>query len=411
MMIDFDIDKIRDMHIRLNQLKGTEKQYNFFYDETNNIRKFYLKENDFNDSTKTNFVLGGIVFETTKTNFKDCFDKLELQKNVTEVKLKHLAFGDFISCLKSKKLRLFLDFLLHSDLYIHYSSLNFLYFSLVDIVDSAEIELNGKNLHPLENRRLKNILFKIAKKEKEKIVNLFFAFEYPNVKLDSIKDFISQLISVLEPYLKEEEFKENLPKLIEILKEAREIGKMPFITDEENHLLIENFVHFYLRTIYLFKNSNHIFDKEVTIEELLKDFNLKSGSETFKNYTFDDSKNNLFIQASDIFIGILGKYFNFLNEHSIEKMKDSLNLIDDVQFSNLELIIEIIDKSDRKNKAFIFNTLSDDEFEKENLQNQLKFPNKKIQKIKNNSGGFRITCITTWYNFHYLFLLILENHV
>ncbi len=116
--MDFEIDEIRELTIDSNQLEHTEKTYNFYYDETNNIRKFYLKENDFNDSSKSNFVLGGIVFETTKTDFRDCFNKLNLQYNVTEVKLKNLATGDFISCLKSKKLRIFLDFLFHSDLYM-----------------------------------------------------------------------------------------------------------------------------------------------------------------------------------------------------------------------------------------------------------------------------------------------------
>ncbi|KIC01754.1 hypothetical protein OA88_12575 [Flavobacterium sp. JRM] len=364
--MDFDIDKIRKMTIDLNQLEHTENLYNFYYDETNNIRKFYLKENDFNDSSKSNFVLGGIVFEKTRTDFKDCFDKLNLQNNVTEVKLKNLATGDFISCLKSKKLRIFLDFLFNSDLYIHYSSLNFLYFSLVDIVDSAETE---PPLGFKENRILKNILFKIAKKEKEKIVKLFFAYEYPNVKSESLKDFLSNLISILEPYVNEKEFQGNLPKLIKILNEAKEVGKMPFITDEVDHQLIENFIHFYLRTIYIFKNSNHVFDREVTIEELLKDYNLKSNTKDFKNYVFEDSKNNLFIQASDIFIGVLGKYFNFLNENTIDEIKSILYVLDDVQFSNFELILEIIQKSNKKNRAFIHNTLSNEEMEKEYVIN------------------------------------------
>jgi hypothetical protein len=129
-MIDFEIDKIRQIQIDMHQIKNTERKYVFFYDETNNIRKFYLKESDYNDSSKSNFILGGIVFETSKTNLQLCFDKLNLQKNITEVKLKHIATGDFLSCLKSKKLRVFLDFILNSDLYIHYSSLNFLYYSL-----------------------------------------------------------------------------------------------------------------------------------------------------------------------------------------------------------------------------------------------------------------------------------------
>mgnify|MGYP003610607557 CR=1 FL=1 len=370
-MIDFEIDEIRQIQIDMHQIKNTERKYVFFYDETNNIRKFYLKESDYNDSSKSNFILGGIVFETSKTNLQLCFDKLNLQKNITEVKLKHIVTGDFLSCLKSKKLRVFLDFILNSDLYIHYSSLNFLYYSLVDIVDSAEIETkNSQNIDPYQNRRMKNILFIIAKQKKDKIVDLFFNYEYPNIKEESLKEFIYKLIDILKPFLKDKEFNEDLSILIRNLEEASHNGKMTFIMDEENHLLIENFVHFYLRSIYLFKNSDHVFDRELTIEELLKDYNLKSDNKIFRNYTFEDSKNNLFIQASDIFIGLLGKYFNFINEYLIGEIKSFLNELDDVQYSNLELLIELIDKSDKKNRAFIFNTLSNDEFEKESLIKQ-----------------------------------------
>lgn len=370
-MIDFETDKIRQMNIDMHQLKNTERKYIFFYDETNNIRKFYLKESDFNDSSKTNFILGGIVFENTKTNLQRCFDKLNLQKNITEVKLKNIASGDFLSCLKSKKLIIFLDFILNSDLYIHYSSLNFLYYSLVDIVDSTEIQTkNGQNIDPYQNRRMKNVLFKIAKQEKNKIVYLFFNYEYPNIKEELLKEFISKLIDILKPFLNDKDFNEDLSILIQNLEKASEKGKMTFNMDEENHLLIENFLHFYLRSIYLFKNSEHIFDRELTIEELLKDYNLKSDDKILCNYTFEDSKANLFIQASDIFIGLLGKYFNFINEYSIKQIKSFLDELDDVQYSNLELLVELIDKSDKKNRAFIFNTISNDEFEKESLIKQ-----------------------------------------
>jgi len=360
-MTNFEIDNVRETTITFSNLKGIDTKYNFYYDETNNIRKFYLKEDDFNESSKSNFLLGGIVDEKFTVDFQECFNLLGLQDNVTEVKLKHIASGDFLSCLKSKRLRIFLDFLQKKDIYIHYSNLNFLYFSIVDIVDSAETE----DLSVQKNRQLKDILYQIVKSEKEKIIKLFYVFEYPNIKVDSLKKFLHELIKILKPY--EEEYGANLSELIEMLIKAGEAGRMPFIMDEENFQLIENFLHFYIRTIYLFTNSSHIYDREVTIEELLKDFNIIYKGEQLANYSFQDSKDNKFLQASDIFIGLLGKYFDFLSSASIPEIKAVLKNLDDIQFSNLELLVEIIAKTNRKNPAFIHRVCSNDDMRKDYL--------------------------------------------
>ena len=57
---------------RGSQLKN-EKNYTFFYDETNNIRKFFLKDNKFNTEKDDNWVLGGIYYDT---NNKKDFEEL-----------------------------------------------------------------------------------------------------------------------------------------------------------------------------------------------------------------------------------------------------------------------------------------------------------------------------------------------
>jgi len=111
--------------------------YTFYYDETNNIRKFYVRELDFNAAFTENFILGGLVHEGPVPDVQPLIDSFNLQSTVKEVKFKHLAKGSFLDCLKSQKLNLFLKFIKDSNLYIHYSSLNILYWSIVDIVDSA----------------------------------------------------------------------------------------------------------------------------------------------------------------------------------------------------------------------------------------------------------------------------------
>jgi hypothetical protein len=321
------------------------------------IRKFYAREIDFNSSFNSNFVLGGLVHEGTQPNIKSLFGSLNLQNNIKEVKLKHIAKGNFLDCLKSEKLNYFLTWLLDSDLCIHYSSLNILYWSIVDIVDSAiaksEIAMQlGLNF----SNHLKNDLYKLAKLEIESIIELFYNFEYPNLKKESVLEFIEELTSIFDEYIDTEEFHFGLESLRQILKEAGKKDSLPFVMDEENYILIEDFSQFYLRPIYLLENSNHIFDNEVAILEILANRRIIDDNKEIKNYSFVDSKSNLFVQASDIFVGLIGKLANYINNYinsnSEEKIINDLDLLSEKQLNNIDSLIDLVDKSHSKNIVF-----------------------------------------------------------
>src|SRR5688572_11912566 len=119
-MRTFDIRKFH----KLTQMQlpnvDLKSKYTFYYDETNNIRKFYVKEQDFNASFNLTFVLGGLLHSNRTTpEIEILFEGIRLQKSTTETKLKHLATGDFLECLTSDKLSLFLTNLLKSKFYVH----------------------------------------------------------------------------------------------------------------------------------------------------------------------------------------------------------------------------------------------------------------------------------------------------
>jgi hypothetical protein len=99
-MKTFDIRKFHNLtKLQLPDVDLTAK-YTFYYDETNNIRKFYVKEQDFNTSFDLTFVLGGLVHSNrTKPEIETLFEGIRLQKSISEIKLKHLATGDFLECL------------------------------------------------------------------------------------------------------------------------------------------------------------------------------------------------------------------------------------------------------------------------------------------------------------------------
>ncbi|HFY9719855.1 TPA: hypothetical protein ACIGP1_004157, partial [Klebsiella pneumoniae] len=92
-----DVNEIREILIRHNRLKNTDEVYTFYYDETNNIRKLYLKGSGFNVKKADNFILAGILHKglSTDSDYSTLFQMLNLQKNIHELKLKHVAKGGF----------------------------------------------------------------------------------------------------------------------------------------------------------------------------------------------------------------------------------------------------------------------------------------------------------------------------
>lgn len=375
-MINFDTSDIRKMAKLLTPSADFDSPFTFYYDETNNIRKFYVKESGFNSPFTANFVLGGIVHEGTPPDIKPLFDKLNLQKTIKEVKLKHIAKGEFLDCLKSEKLTCFLKYLLNNELYIHYSNLNILYWSIVDIVDSAIVNSEAAmRLHPSFSNHLRNDLYKLAKLEIDSVIELFYNFEYPNIKRGLVLEFIESLTSLFDEYLQTEEFHFGLESLRQILKEAKRKDSLPFIMDEEDYILINNFSQFYLNPIYLFKNSYHIFDNEISVSEIISDYKIFDGDEEIKNYSFIDSKSNLFIQSSDIFVGLFGKLTNYLNTSSREKIINDFDLLSKKQLNNIDLLIDLEDKSHNKNIGFLQTVDSYEEMSKMSLIREIRNKN------------------------------------
>lgn len=359
----FEINEIREANREMFDLKGLDDKLRFFYDETNNIRKYYLKEDKFNESIKTNFVLGGVVLEEgQEVELQPLFDSFGLQKNVVEVKLTNLAKGNFIDCLESIHLQTIFKYLIDNQLFIHYSSLNFLYYSIVDIIDSLS-EATDIHYDPFCNRALKNDFYVCVKNNLEKFIEIFYKYEYPNIKNENASEFIDLLINIFN----------NEPKsignrtILMLLNGSKKTENLFFIMDEKNHQLIENFTHFYSRTLYLFLNAKHFFDKEDSIEPLINELEMTYKDDKIENFSFIDSKDNLFIQLSDIIIGLIGKFYNFINENSIYDIQEQLNNIGDAQQRTLSLFYNILEESEKRNKSYIFLSISNDELDKINF--------------------------------------------
>jgi hypothetical protein len=344
---------------RINQILAPHVDFNesliFYYDETNNIRKFYVRENDFNTEFTKNFVLGGIVHKENSTpDVESLIERLDLQKSVKEIKLKHLGKGEFLQLLTSKRVATFLQFIKDGDLFIHYSSVNIFYWAIVDIVDSAIANSEvSRKLGPQFGNHLKNDLYKLCRLEIDTVVDLFYYYKYPNIKRSQITSFIADLTSLFQHHIDSFEFHFGLESLRQILKESNKAESLPYIMDGDDYVLVDDLSTFYLRPICSFINSRHIFDKEDAIDEIFKGYRIVNGDKEINNYKFVDSNDSRMIQLSDVFIGLLGKMHDYVNTRVDESIISEITALTAIQASNIDLLFDVIDKSNSRNEAFL----------------------------------------------------------
>lgn len=362
-----NLTEYRKEFINHMEYKNMDNKYTFFYDETNNIRKLFLKENGkVNIQLKElnqNFLLGGVCYEGTTTLTSIDFQKLKqdlyLDKKIIEenleIKFKHIAKGNFLQCLKSQKLKTFLNWISSNDLYIHYSSLDIYYWSIVDILESSVTYYPYFQYEDLNY--FKTLLYEISKINIEQFLKILIKYNYPNIDRRKNKKFLNEIIKYIDQYkeliIREEITNEiDIITLIDIFRYAKN-KELVFIEDNKPLELIKKFGDFYQRPLGLFINSKHIFDIEEEVINHFNKFEFCNGDIPLKNYIFKDSKDDFFIQVSDITAGFLGKYMTFINElkfSEINKIKDNLNSL---QTDNIKLLFQLLIKSELKSKAFV----------------------------------------------------------
>ena len=169
----------------LNGIPPFEEEMTFYYDESGNCRKFSLTDAGFNntDALKGDFVLAGVAHEgrSFDIDVPSLYAALDYKEGQKELKFKHLFHNskDFQSFIGSKRATGFLEWLIRSGLYIHYSALNNLYYSLVDIVDSLW------ETHPqwlMYMWGIKGALYDFVIEHQDEVIDIFIRHTYPNVK-------------------------------------------------------------------------------------------------------------------------------------------------------------------------------------------------------------------------------------
>lgn len=142
-----------------NREPSWDEPLTLYYNETNNIRRLRLSEVSLNVAANKVFALPGIALKPGQVT--DGLVRAEkrngIQSSASEVKFKLVAPTDYEGALASPKLAALLKWLIASDVLLHYSLLDVLFWSILDIVESPQTEprIAIDDIH----RELKNELY------------------------------------------------------------------------------------------------------------------------------------------------------------------------------------------------------------------------------------------------------------
>ncbi|NRG34423.1 DUF3800 domain-containing protein [Niallia circulans] len=347
------ISLLRDRSIKMNGLQNVDIKYTFFYDETNNPKKFRITTEGFNVSEDDFFILGGIVYRSdnyiSDEKVNELFSELITQKNMKEIKFKQASNSakDFYSTMKAKKIALVLKWLEENKIWIHYSYRDNFYYGIVDLVDS----LGDIYYLPIEIvTQLKTVLYKYIKLDQENFVGILRHYNYPN-----ISDVNRFIWSVLD-WLFDKEFHDwQEDFLIEYLRQSLKTSRKDGLQLLENNTdfeMISSFEDIYLNRIIIFSNSFHYFDEEATIEEKLSGLQMTINGSLLNNYEFINSRGNKFTQVSDIVVGIIRTWLSYINKSSIERIEEDFSNCSEKELDSVVRFVDIVKNSQQENKAF-----------------------------------------------------------
>ncbi|MHB8564110.1 MAG: DUF3800 domain-containing protein [Acidiferrobacteraceae bacterium] len=331
-------------------LRNWGTPFSMFYDETNNIRRLTLSEVGLNAPDNRNFVLAGVVLRPGQhvENIDALRVALGIQANAAEMKFKHVAQGDYEEVLASRRLNLFLAWLLDQGILMHYSTLNVLYWSLIDIIES----LMPGNLFGINeyHTHLKSEFYDVVTRSPVEFMSLLHSFAYPNVDRGRIGVFLGVVSDFLDRHSPENR-KDGTMLLKQTLRQAAQMDELVFLHDNTPGELIRDFSMHFLRSVYVFKNSSHTFDRETYIEKILQPLEVRDGQRRV-DYRFVDSKDNVCVQLSDVVAGLMGKHFNYVQDHPLATLRARKAGFSALQKQNLTMLRELIDRSDAMSDGF-----------------------------------------------------------
>ena len=351
-----NIDPLVFMQQELCDMWGINNQtkYVFYYDESNNCRKFWVDDSkqQFNTDHTADFVLAGLVRkeeEKVEASLETVRKPLKLQAKVEEIKFKNLyAKGDFLQCVKERRLFETLSWIDKSPFYIHYTNVNNLFYTLVEIFDSI-VKPDEISEFGYDYFKMKSVFYYMFKGKADALQILMFKYKYPNIQREDVEAFCNDLLFLLGS---RREMKEEEKFLAGMLARAAQSDELVFLHDNDDYVMQENYAEFYADPIRKYQKSRHIFDEETTVQDIVKK-QIAMGENMADNFNFVKSETDIFVQLSDVVAGILGKLFKYINSTSVNQRRRDVEGLSKLQVENILLIDKLRMEADRENPGFL----------------------------------------------------------
>lgn len=284
-----DLGPLRENLTRMFGLEGTDLDYTFYYDETNNVRRLHLAEGKLNITAPEWFVLGGIVHAGRQRPLDiSCLYKLlGLQVTTVKMKVKHIGKDDFLALLGSERFGTLFDLLEGEDLQLRYEAINILYWSIVDVIDSTISDPSAGFLAAIAPQ-LKNSLYDLLRDDVSGTAELLGRYRYPDVGPSRGEQFMVELLGLVE-------FRQDLvdPFSYQMLKDVLLMGvrmeRLTYLQDATPKVLVESFGPLFVNRIATFAEATHILDREVVVERYIADRDFQLHGKPLSNFRFADS--------------------------------------------------------------------------------------------------------------------------
>ena len=352
-----DIGGIRSKIINQSDKVDYSLKFRFYYDETNNYRKFYINDKGkFNQPIENFFVLGGLCLdEKQKDNVESLMSNLKLQKNVKELKAHHVFKSqDFLECLDASKLNVLLRWINNNRILIHFVAVDQMFILASDIADMICADEK-------ENVFYADIIYGFIKKDRNSVFDIMSRFNYPQIQNSELNAFLRAWKDYILQCKKNNDINKFAEKVFyDSVIERIDTVLISDVRFENRDCIVEKYDIYYQIMPILFLNSTHIFDEELEIqEELLKNAQWTINEQKINNYSFTNSVNSRMVQVSDVMVSLISKLLKYTREFemgnrtdiSLSKLKSSLKT--QMQRENFCLLMKIIKNSYEKNQQFI----------------------------------------------------------
>ncbi|RJG53479.1 hypothetical protein D0Z70_15795 [Sphingobium terrigena] len=356
--IDIDVDDQRELAIDLYGLKRTDEARTFYYDETNNHRLLYLREDGFNVPDPRPFVLGGVAHPGSERPIElEVLRRwMGIQPRAPELKFERVAHGDFLTMLGSKRLDIFLNWLSDEGYLVHFIALDPVYYSYVDIIDSMPA---ADPLGLGDRLLLKNDLYRVLRRNLGATQDILRRNSYPAIAHGDVRGFLNGLIDLVEnaddllPHF-------HLMMLKGVLQSGRSLSSLIFLDDVAGQIT-KDFSDIFIHRLCLFKASRHILDTEEKIRALLEQYRFIGSGRQLDLYRFVDSKVEPGVQLSDVVVGLLGATLTWLRDLAIDEIPAINRDLTPAQNGNRLALASLIERSIAVSDAFVQKAVSLDD--------------------------------------------------